>query len=226
MVVRVRMVRHGETENNIARVMQGWCDSALTELGVEQAHKVGKKLADVLFAAAYASDLPRQQTTAKIILEENRTGSVPELTIDWRFREIGCGSLEANDIDETYKKVAKAMGLEGKTPKEIHALHTRKEIYRYMRDADPEGLAETGEMCVQRVMDGLRDLAKSMEKEYPDRDSTDALVVCSGSAMGLLLDELDPEMRFSHVVHNADSIVTEIENGTILLTEHDPLQDE
>ena len=223
MAVRVRMVRHGETENNIARVMQGWCDSALTELGVQQAHMVGKKLADVSFAAAYTSDLLRQQTTAKIILGENKSGSVPELTIDWRFREIGCGSIEGKDIDETYKSIAKAMGMEGKTPKELHALFTRKEIYRFMKDADPEGRAETGEECVQRVMDALLDVAVTMEKKHSDLESTDVLVVCSGSAMGLLLDELDPEIRFSHVVKNADSIVMEIENGTIVLTEHDPL---
>ena len=38
---KVYMIRHGQTLFNVLRRKQGWCDSPLTELGIEQARQAG-----------------------------------------------------------------------------------------------------------------------------------------------------------------------------------------
>lgn len=38
------LVRHGETLFNKRRKIQGWCDSPLTPLGIQQAKEVKEKL--------------------------------------------------------------------------------------------------------------------------------------------------------------------------------------
>lgn len=58
-VVRVYIVRHGETEENRIGVMQGHLDSKLNAAGVEQATRTAKALEHVRFAEAHSSDLSR-----------------------------------------------------------------------------------------------------------------------------------------------------------------------
>lgn len=41
---RVYMIRHGQTLFNVLRRKQGWCDSPLTEVGIDQARAAGAYL--------------------------------------------------------------------------------------------------------------------------------------------------------------------------------------
>lgn len=65
------LVRHGETMFNVRRIMQGWTDSPLTELGVEQAERVGRyfKHEGLTFDHAYASTLARTHQTIEAITD-------------------------------------------------------------------------------------------------------------------------------------------------------------
>lgn len=53
------VVRHGETEWNVARKIQGHLDSSLTENGLSQAKELGKQLQTTHFDAVFSSDLLR-----------------------------------------------------------------------------------------------------------------------------------------------------------------------
>ena len=53
--MKIYLVRHGETEWNVLRRVQGSMDAPLTENGIQQAKNVAKRLAKVDFAAAFAS---------------------------------------------------------------------------------------------------------------------------------------------------------------------------
>jgi probable phosphoglycerate mutase len=57
--IRVLVVRHGETEENKARMYQGQLDTRLNAEGRRQAAAVAGALADVPFVAAFSSDLSR-----------------------------------------------------------------------------------------------------------------------------------------------------------------------
>ncbi|KAG9318623.1 histidine phosphatase superfamily [Chiua virens] len=67
--VRIFIVRHGETEWNRLRRIQGQLDVQLNETGLMQAMLVGEALKHIPFARAFSSDLQRASKTAECILQ-------------------------------------------------------------------------------------------------------------------------------------------------------------
>jgi len=106
------IVRHGQTEWNIAGIRQGHLDSRLTGKGVAQANALGQRLAREKFAALYSSDLGRAVQTAMAIAD--RTGH--EIITDPRLRERHLGifqGLNAGEITEKYpeeRRMLRTMG--------------------------------------------------------------------------------------------------------------------
>jgi broad specificity phosphatase PhoE len=67
--MRLIIVRHGETEENKAHILQGHLPGKLSELGKEQAKKVALRLKEEKIDVIYSSDLARATDTAKEIAE-------------------------------------------------------------------------------------------------------------------------------------------------------------
>jgi probable phosphoglycerate mutase len=67
MPKKIIIIRHGETDYNKERRMQGWLDVPLNKTGREQAKITATKLLGIKFDAIYSSDLIRAHETAKII---------------------------------------------------------------------------------------------------------------------------------------------------------------
>ena len=61
------LMRHGETLFNKRRKIQGWCDSPLTELGIEQAKAAREYLKDIPFDHYYSSTSERCCDTLEIV---------------------------------------------------------------------------------------------------------------------------------------------------------------
>ena len=90
------IVRHGETKWNIEGRTQGQGDSALSDKGKLQAHKLGNHLKNLHIDFIYSSELGRTIETSEII-----SGLVgKEVTYDKRLREINFGKWEGLSIDE------------------------------------------------------------------------------------------------------------------------------
>jgi probable phosphoglycerate mutase len=87
---RFIVVRHGETEWNVATRVQGHHDSPLTTKGVAQAEAIAVRLAGERFDALVASDLGRAHRTAERIGQE--TGHA--VVADARLRERSFGDAE------------------------------------------------------------------------------------------------------------------------------------
>lgn len=81
------LVRHGETEDNVARIMQGQTQGRLTPHGEEQARGLASRLEGVGIDAFVASDLRRAVDTAAIIA--GRRGMTVETTPLLRERDWG-----------------------------------------------------------------------------------------------------------------------------------------
>lgn len=62
------LVRHGETEWNTIRKIQGQLDSTLTEQGIKDAKALADKLKAINFDAIFSSDLARAAKTAAILI--------------------------------------------------------------------------------------------------------------------------------------------------------------
>ena len=74
--MKLLITRHGQAEDNVAGITMGQRDSALTPLGVEQAHNKALALKRLPYKidCIYASDLGRCMQTAKII--SDKLGSI------------------------------------------------------------------------------------------------------------------------------------------------------
>lgn len=81
------LIRHGETVDNVAQIMQGQTQGCLTEHGREQAEEVAARLAKVKIDAIVSSDLRRAIQTAEII--STRHGLPVSVTPLLRERDWG-----------------------------------------------------------------------------------------------------------------------------------------
>lgn len=84
---RICVVRHGETEWNAARRIQGQIDIALNDAGLRQAEAAGRWLRAAGIAALYSSDLQRAWATAQAI--GTALGLSPEAAPELRERAYG-----------------------------------------------------------------------------------------------------------------------------------------
>jgi probable phosphoglycerate mutase len=96
-LTRVIFIRHGETDWNKARRIQGGnSDTPLNELGQQQAEKLALGLKKESIQAIYASPLQRARDTAQAIA---RYHQLPVSTL-LSLREIDTGELEGVTIAE------------------------------------------------------------------------------------------------------------------------------
>lgn len=66
-MTRIALLRHGETEWNVARRIQGQADSALTSAGVAWAKACAPLVAPLGFDVVYSSPLGRARATARLV---------------------------------------------------------------------------------------------------------------------------------------------------------------
>tara|TARA_B100000700_G_scaffold227349_1_gene250995 strand:+ start:745 stop:1356 length:612 start_codon:yes stop_codon:yes gene_type:complete len=90
------IIRHGETEWNKQRRMQGHLNSNLSKLGESQIILLGKWMEQITFKHIYCSDSPRARKTAEAITKFSGN----DLKIDKRLREKNLGVFEGLTSDE------------------------------------------------------------------------------------------------------------------------------
>ena len=61
------LVRHGETKDNVARIMQGQRQGELTPAGIAQMEELAVSLSEIHFDAIISSDLQRAYDSAQIL---------------------------------------------------------------------------------------------------------------------------------------------------------------
>ena len=89
-------VRHGETDWNRERRVQGSKGPALNDAGKDQAKALARLLWEVPLAAVYTSELPRAKETAAYVAGPHSLGT----TVDSRLNEIHHGAWEGLSEDE------------------------------------------------------------------------------------------------------------------------------
>ena len=83
------LCRHGQTEYNRARRLQGHIDTPLTPAGIAGALRVAEQLRGIAFARVYSSDLGRAFRTAYLIAREFGLADRIEATPALRERSFG-----------------------------------------------------------------------------------------------------------------------------------------
>lgn len=137
-ITRICIIRHGETDWNTIRRMQGHLDIPLNANGIEQARRAAIALRNMRFDAIYCSNLQRAQQTADLVAAQQSVA--PQSLQSLRERHLGI--------------------LQGLTRDE--ALQQQPEVQAHYDQRDPDYAPPEGEslkVLFRRTADTLESLA-------------------------------------------------------------------
>ena len=112
--MKILLVRHGETNYNKNKLIQGHSDIELNETGRNQATSAGEKLSAHNIDYAFSSPLKRAVETARLMLDNsnNSQNISKEVTADERLIEKFFGDFEGSTFDEYFSALESEQGLE------------------------------------------------------------------------------------------------------------------
>lgn len=161
-VLRLLLIRHGETDWNAGGRFQGQLDIALNEEGRRQAQALAARLAPEPLDVVYSSDLSRARDTAQHIIDRQRAGGENnglDLRPDPRLRELNLGDWQGL----TYAQI------EAQDSERLAAWDADRVDYRL-----PGG--ESLRQVAERVRAVLVDLRQDHDTDDGHEDQTIALV--------------------------------------------------
>ena len=88
------IIRHGQTELNKRKLLQGRSDFPLDAEGIEQTRRAAKLLSNIRFDRVYSSPLRRAVQTAEIV------APYVDALIDERLTEMDYGPYEGTDLND------------------------------------------------------------------------------------------------------------------------------
>ena len=108
-MLKVVLVRHGQSVWNLENRFTGWTDVGLTEQGRAEAHIAGRMLREggFDFDAAYTSVLRRAIQTLWVMLQEMNLEWIP-VTNAWQLNERHYGALQGLNKSEMAEKYGEA----------------------------------------------------------------------------------------------------------------------
>tara|TARA_B100000315_G_C14527011_1_gene564316 strand:+ start:395 stop:964 length:570 start_codon:yes stop_codon:yes gene_type:complete len=124
----VYLLRHGQTEDNSNRIIQGQSDSPLTPEGMNSIKKRAKKLNHITFNEIYCSPLGRARSSLSILLKELKQHT--NVAYRDELMEIDFGKYTKKHINEIIDII------------KVHKKNTSK----------PYPGGESGDMLKERVM--------------------------------------------------------------------------
>ena len=166
-VLKLYIVRHGETKWNVEKRFQGQTDSDLTEKGKEKVGKTGEELKNILFDAVYTSELGRAVKSAEIILSKNinKKNRLQKLT---ELNEVYFGKWQGLSYNEIFEKY----------PEEANNYFYDIKKY-YAKNIEAEELK-----------DALDRFLKGMDKIVKNHKSGNILVVTHGTVLEMFINHV------------------------------------
>ena len=167
-VLKLYIVRHGETEWNVIKRFQGQLNTPLTEKGMEKLRKTGKKLENVLFDEVYTSELGRTVASAEIILNENNGYKNNKLELQKlaELNEVYFGVWQGLTYEEVFLKY----------PEEGNNYFYNVKNYK----------AENVE--AEKLEDALERFLKGINKILDSHESGNILVVTHGTVFEMFMN--------------------------------------
>ena len=141
--------RHGETDANTEKRMQGWLDMPLNANGVAQAQALAQKLTEVKFDVMYSSPLSRALDTARAVVGNQ------QIILNGDLREWNMGDFCGHIVRLTDSPVDTPIDMSGDIIYAPYALLSNDDY------VPPNG--ESYNMFVARVRNALLDIVKNSD---------------------------------------------------------------
>lgn len=173
------IIRHGQTDWNVERKLQGQTNIPLNKKGIEMAKEASIKYKDVHFDICFCSSLDRAKETAKLLLE-NR--NIP-LIFDDRLVEMRFGIYEG--AEKTFDNPSCPINLVFEHP----------ELYK-----ESIGGSETFEHLFKRINEFLNECVYPLLKE-----NKDILIVGHGCSNLAIVNQVLKEPLEKYWKHDFDN---------------------
>lgn len=161
-MIKLVLVRHGQSMWNLENKFTGWTDVDLSEQGIKEAKEAGKVLKDkgFTFDVAYTSVLKRANDTLNYILEELGEENIP-IKKSWKLNERHYGALQGLNKAETKEKYGEEQVLLWRRSSDVKPPELSVEDERYpgndpkYKDLKEEELPKTENLIdtIKRVID-------------------------------------------------------------------------
>ena len=194
-MIKLVLLRHGESTWNKENRFTGWTDVDLTDKGVEEAKESGQilKKEGYTFNVVFTSVLIRATKTTKIVLEEMNLKDIP-VHNSWRLNERHYGALQGLNKTEMAAKYGEEQVLKWRRSYDIRppALEETDERYSgddpLYKDLDKKDipLTESLKDCVARFVPYWEETIVTALKE-----GKKVLISASGNSLRALVKRID-----------------------------------
>lgn len=170
----IYLTRHGQTQWNINKRLQGWKNSPLTELGISQAKALSERIKDMQVDVIYTSPIERAYKTAEII---RGSKNIDIITHDG-LKELNYGEWEGSTIDEIERN-----------PKYSKQLDN---LFNNPKEYIPFG-GETYEHLIERIDSTMKEILNNNKNKK-------VLIVTHGMTLKALLHYFNEDMTLEDIV--------------------------
>lgn len=201
--VDVYLVRHGETDWNTQKRLQGHTDIPLNEQGKLQAYQLREKFIGIDFVQVYSSDFSRARETAEIILDSKKTSIIENPLLRERFM----GTWEGRLAVELQQHLKQQLDLDNLNKEDYLSLHW-------------DDTAETYVDVYRRIRSFLHSIAIS-----PPKTNGPILLCSHGGVLRTILYHLDFRPGFRRYVANTAFLKLRVQaDGQITIVDSDGIK--
>ena len=194
-MIKLVLVRHGQSIWNLENRFTGWTDVPLSEKGVKEAQEAGMVLKEkgFTFDLAFTSVLKRAEDTLDYILKEMDLSNI-EIRHSWRLNERHYGALQGLNKDDTKKKYGEEQVKLWRRSADVRPPALTKEDERYPgHDPKYKDLTEEELPTTENLIDTIKrviiywdtDIKKELEQ------GRKIIIVAHGNSLRGLMKYLD-----------------------------------
>lgn len=193
-MIKLVLVRHGQSVWNLENKFTGWTDVELSENGVKEAKEAGKVLKEkgFRFDVAYTSVLKRANDTLKYILEEMNE-DIP-IHYSYKLNERHYGALQGLNKDETRKKYGDEQVRLWRRSAEVRPPALTKDDPRYaLNDPKYKELSEEEIPLTENLLDTVKRVIEYWNSNIKKDvlDGKKVIIVAHGNSLRGLMKYLD-----------------------------------
>jgi len=198
MSAKLYLIRHGRTDWNALRILQGGIERDLDEQGRKQAQQAALRFKEIPFQVIYSSVMSRARQTAEIIAKSKGL----EVCLLEGIHEGSYGLYEGTSIHDFEQKFAEKFA--------ERSLLSFEEQLQFQLD---EGI-DSGQDIIDRVLPPLHDLSR----KHPNEN---VLIVTHGWVIRTLITFLKKEALDNFRVRNGGHILIEGNGETLKVVDYE-----
>ena len=217
-MIKLVLVRHGQSIWNLENKFTGWTDVSLSENGIKEAKDAGIILKEkgYTFDLAYTSVLKRAEDTLSYILEEMNLNNI-EIRHSWRLNERHYGALQGLNKAETSEKYGNEQVKLWRRSADVRPPALEKTDPRYPgNDPKYKDLKEEELPTTENLMDTIKRVIEYWNSNIKEEllNNRKIIIVAHGNSLRGLMKYLDN-------MSDEEVIALEIETGNPICYELD-----